>query len=333
LLTRDINDPDDIRNWTWDRFRRELLKSSTYSPPNKKKLLDDFQEVKCKDPANSDQITVFDNAFMLQNLRLHRLDSSFSDSQQAQTYYNNLTPLVRRQMALRDPKRKDPEIHTNLDEVREEARDVSMWTFFQEEVATATSGRAMGALGVTGTTGAPPDKLDRRPKIKPQDGEVVKFSTGVTPQSKAWLESNATKYNCTGLLVVTSEAPLPYTSLLDLSVKSKIYLPIGKREMPVWSRESARDRDGLVLVTPGTLPFVMSLNRKRPICQRKQCKLLIHHRALKTRQGHIPLLQINRTPIPVLRNLVHPQIRQRCTRTMRTRCRVPMPSLVEGHVV
>jgi hypothetical protein len=60
----------------------------------------------------------------LQNLRLHRLDSSYSASQQAQIYYNNLTPLVRRHMALRDPKRKDPEIRDDLDEVRQETRDV-----------------------------------------------------------------------------------------------------------------------------------------------------------------------------------------------------------------
>jgi hypothetical protein len=64
-VTRDINDPNDIRNWTWGRFCRELLKSSMYSPPNKKKLLDDFLKVKCKDPGNSDQITAYDNAFML----------------------------------------------------------------------------------------------------------------------------------------------------------------------------------------------------------------------------------------------------------------------------
>jgi hypothetical protein len=95
-----------------------------YSRPDKKKLLDAFQKVKCKDPGTSDQITAYDNAFMLalQNLRLHRLDSSYSASQQAQIYYNNLTPLVRRHMALRDPKCKDPEIRDDLDEVRQEAR-------------------------------------------------------------------------------------------------------------------------------------------------------------------------------------------------------------------
>jgi hypothetical protein len=155
--------------------------------------------VKCKDPGTSDQITAYDNAFMLalQNLRLHRLDSSYSASQQAQIYYNNLTPLVRRHMALRDPKRKDPEIRDDLDEVRQEARDVGTWMVFREEAESAMSGRAMGALGATSTVFNPADTLGRRPKrIEPHDGEVVKFSEGATPQSKAWLDQNATKYNC-----------------------------------------------------------------------------------------------------------------------------------------
>jgi hypothetical protein len=100
----------------------------------------------------------------LQNLRLHRLDSSYSASQQAQIYYNNLTPLVRRHMALRDPKSKDPEIRDDLDEVRQEARDVGAWMVFREEAESTMSGRAMGALGDTSTVGNPPDKLGRRPK-------------------------------------------------------------------------------------------------------------------------------------------------------------------------
>ena len=55
----------------------------------------------------------------------------------------------------------------------------------------------MGELGATSTVGNPPDKLGRRPKrIESHDGEVVKFSEGATPQSKAWLDQNATKYNC-----------------------------------------------------------------------------------------------------------------------------------------
>jgi hypothetical protein len=56
-VTRDIDDPNVIRNWTWVRFCKKLPKSSMYSPPNKKKLLDAFLNVKCRDPDNSEQIT------------------------------------------------------------------------------------------------------------------------------------------------------------------------------------------------------------------------------------------------------------------------------------
>jgi hypothetical protein len=61
-VTRDLNDPNDIRNWTWERFCKELYNSSMYSCPDKKKVLDAFQKVKCKDPGTSDQITAYDNA-------------------------------------------------------------------------------------------------------------------------------------------------------------------------------------------------------------------------------------------------------------------------------
>jgi hypothetical protein len=64
-VTRDLEDPNDIRNWTWDRFCKELYNSSMYSPPNKKKLLDAFSNVKCKDPGNSEQITLYDNREMM----------------------------------------------------------------------------------------------------------------------------------------------------------------------------------------------------------------------------------------------------------------------------
>jgi hypothetical protein len=165
-----------------------------------------YSNVKCKDPGDSEQITLYDNTIMLalQNLRPHRLDSSFSAYQQTQIYYNNLTPLVRRYMALCDPKRKDPEIRDDLAEVRQEARDNAAWTVFQEEATSAMSGRAIGALGTTGTIGNPPDKLARRSKrIEPHDGEVVRYAEGATTQSKAWLDENATKYICRHVVTKT----------------------------------------------------------------------------------------------------------------------------------
>ena len=110
-------------------------------------------KVACKDPGHSDQITTYDNAFTLalQNLRLYHLDSTLSPAQQAQMYYDNLPPLIRKHMALRDGKRADPEIRDNLDEVRAEARAVSHWSVFQAEAASLNGGRAMGALGASGT--------------------------------------------------------------------------------------------------------------------------------------------------------------------------------------
>ena len=112
-----------------------------------------------------------------------------------QMYYDNLTPRIRKHMALRDANRADPEIRDDLDEVRAEARAVSQWSVFQAEAASHTGGRAMGALGAsgTGTVGPPPAK---RVLIEPHDGEVVKFAERPTATAKAWLDQNAAKYNC-----------------------------------------------------------------------------------------------------------------------------------------
>jgi hypothetical protein len=194
-VTRDLHDPEDIRNLTWERFGKELYKSPMYWAPNKKKLLDALKKVECKDPGHSDQITTYDNAFTLalQNLRLYHLDSTFSPAQQTQMYYDNLPPLIRKHMVLRDGKRADPEIRDDLDEVRAEARVVSEWSVFQAEAASLTGRRAMGALGASGTgnVGPPPAK-----RIESRDGEVVRFAERPTATSKAWLDQNAAKYNC-----------------------------------------------------------------------------------------------------------------------------------------
>ena len=44
-VTRNPRDFEDIRNWTWERFRDELYYSTMYSPPDNKKLLDAFDKV------------------------------------------------------------------------------------------------------------------------------------------------------------------------------------------------------------------------------------------------------------------------------------------------
>jgi hypothetical protein len=101
-VTRDLHDPEDIRNWTWERFGKELYKSPMYLDADKKQLLDVLKKVACKDPGHSDEITTYDNAFTLalQNLRLYHLDSTFSPAQQAQMYYDNLPPLIRIQYSV-----------------------------------------------------------------------------------------------------------------------------------------------------------------------------------------------------------------------------------------
>lgn len=264
----------------------------------------------------------------LQNLRLHRLDSSFSASQQAQIYNNNLTPLVRRYMALRDPKRKDPEIRDDLAEVRQEARDVAAWTVFQEEAASAMSGRAMGTLGATSTIGNPPDKLARRSKrIEPHDWEVVRYAEGATTQSKAWLDQNATKYNCRHV-VTNLKRECMFSS--DLSIRSKLFSTIRRRAPQVWS--SARAGARLKQVTPEMLAAVRLLNCKRLMCRRRQRKLPARRHVINTHHGRIQQPWIKHIPIPVLRNLVLLQHRRRCTRTMPIQCQAPM-HLVGGHVI
>ena len=198
-ISRDVNDPEDIRNWSWDRFRKELYESTMYTPPDKKKLLDTFSNVKCHEPGTPDQITAYTNQFSmaLQNLKIHGLHSAFSPSQQAQMYYNNLTTFVKHHLALRDPKRVDSELRTDLCELRTEVRDLMTWTVYKAEAAAKSGGRAVGALGAQSGSGNS-DGVTKR--IEPLKGEIVRFSTA-TPQSGTWLSGNAARLKCRHSLV------------------------------------------------------------------------------------------------------------------------------------
>jgi hypothetical protein len=115
-VTRDTRDPNDISNWTWQRFRDELHASTMYSAPDLKKLLDTFENVTCSEPGTPEQLTAFTHAFTLafQELRRHRMHERFSIASQAQQFYNKLPKLVKHHMALRDPMRKNPELRENL---------------------------------------------------------------------------------------------------------------------------------------------------------------------------------------------------------------------------
>jgi hypothetical protein len=283
--------------------------------------------VKCKEPGNSEQITLYDNTFMLafQNLRLHLLDSSFSASQQAQIYYNNLTPLVRRCMSLCDPKRKDREIRDDLAKVRQEARDVAAWTLFQEEAASAMSGRAMGALGATGTIGNPPDKLARRSKrIEPHDGEVVRYAEGTTTQSKAWLDQNATKYNCRHVVTKTRVHVLvgPERQIKAIFINKEaraagLVKRVSRRQAEAGDPGNDRVRDIAKLQTPNVSAQAVQATSTSPPDQNSP---RAHSAAVD--QAHSDSGAPKSGP---------PATSAKCTRTMPMQCQAPM-HLAGGNV-
>ena len=232
-VTRDTKDPNDISNWTWQRFRNELYASSMYSPPDKKKILDTFDNVTCSEPGTPEQLTEFTHAFLLalQDLRRIGLHEQFSIASQAQKFYNKLPKLVTQHMALRDPMRKDPELRDNLSELQQEVREVMQWSVYKNAVSQATHGRAMGAMGVLVSGDS-----DKRPKrIAPQEGESMKFTTSVTPQSTAWLDHHAVMRlgsNADTLWWVLIRANLR-TSSLVLLTRLVLFLLIRKRVLQV----------------------------------------------------------------------------------------------------
>lgn len=114
-------------------------------------------------------------------------------------YYNNLTKLVKHHMALRDPKREDSELRTDLCELRSEVRNVMAWTVFKDAAMSAASGgRAVGALGAH--SGGPGNSDGYTKRIEAQKGEIVRFSAA-TPQSGTWLSANAVRFKCRHALV------------------------------------------------------------------------------------------------------------------------------------
>ena len=270
-ISRDINDPDDIRNWSWARFCQEMYASTMYTPPDKKKLLDAFLNVKCQDPGTPEQITAYTTQFSmaLQNLKLNRLHDSFSPAQQAQTYYNNLTKLVKYHMALRDPKREDPEIRTDLTELRAEVHNVVKWTVFKDAASQAASGgRAVGALGLN----AGPRNVAPTKRLEPQKGEIVKFSKA-TPQSEHWLSSNAARFKCRHALVSGGSRHVLVGNPINLNAlfANSEACSAGIIDMP---RRPPRP------MTPHALPMLTSrmiLSTTHQMCQLNQFKQIYHY--------------------------------------------------------
>ncbi len=97
-----------------------------YSPPDKKKLLEAFTSAKCQESGTPEQITTYTHEFTLvfQDLRRHHLDKQYNETAQAQMFYNNLPKLVKHNMVLFDPKRKDSELCEDLSELRQEVREM-----------------------------------------------------------------------------------------------------------------------------------------------------------------------------------------------------------------
>jgi hypothetical protein len=102
--TSDLHDdPSDIKNWDWDKFKKELLLSHLHVPVDKKKILNVFNEIVCALPGTEEQTTAYTSAFAmgLQTLRKYHLYSRYTPETIAQQFYDScLTSLVHYHMAL-----------------------------------------------------------------------------------------------------------------------------------------------------------------------------------------------------------------------------------------
>ena len=109
---------------------------------------------------------------------VHRLHDSFSPAQQAQTYYNNLTKLVKYHMALRDPKREDPEIRTDLTELRAEVTHARTHAHTHTRIHTGRRGEKDHLWGSRHRKGCAADRKNEVGRV-----DLHRYRDGMAPSS------------------------------------------------------------------------------------------------------------------------------------------------------
>ena len=95
-------DPDDIMNWSAERFKHELQNSHFHTPPNYISIMQTFETLSCLEPGNVHQIDEYYGAFStaMQDIRIYGLTDRYGEKSLAQRFYNGLPALLKQYMAL-----------------------------------------------------------------------------------------------------------------------------------------------------------------------------------------------------------------------------------------
>jgi hypothetical protein len=195
----DYNNPEDIRNWDWDRFRQTLLTSHLYQPLDPQKLHADFKNVRCQEPGTDEQIVEYSIAFQnsVHMLRRYGLYADYTEAFRAQKFYDGLPEMLKVYMEIRCPSEHTPGIRRDYDATVEEVRKTRLFLPYKKALAAGIKDMKQArpstvALPAVGTPQAPPPNggRPRREQIPKLPGEVVNFSRA-SPSSRTWLEANA----------------------------------------------------------------------------------------------------------------------------------------------
>ena len=179
------DDPEDIKNWTWARFKSEFLTCDLQVPIDKQKIRQDFKSIKCAEPGTLQQITEYTTAFAmgLQNLRKYGLyEVHYTEASIAQQLYDNLPPLVHLYLSHKNPNRIDPATRLSYQEVREELTQLKEFPAFKVALQDLAK-QPRANVGIQDSVG------NGRRKVEVRAGEVTKFSP-VSSNALRWLEQN-----------------------------------------------------------------------------------------------------------------------------------------------
>jgi hypothetical protein len=187
--TMNPTDPEDIKNWSWTKFRQNIFQSTLYIAPDKNKIRLAFNALKCDGVGTRDQLDTYTTDFLhaLQNLRMHNLQSVFSDEHIAQHYYDRLPDNTKTYLSLKDPSRD--EIRTDLAEVMQSVRELLKWKVYLDAIGSDRTGRLVGAQGITNSNSpqSAPSQIGAR------IGEVAQYSK-TSPMFAQWLDAKGSRF-------------------------------------------------------------------------------------------------------------------------------------------
>jgi len=196
------NNPEDIMNWSAERFKHELQNSHFYTPPNYISIMQKFETALCPEPGNAHQIDEYYGVVStaLQNIRVFGLTDRYRENPIAQRFYNGLPALLKQFMALYDSLHEyTSDIRDDYHALQKEVQNLKQWRLLTDALAQLSKTKALSATTTHKHNPPPPSNAGLGPPINHlilAAGDTKQFATGgEDPKAETWVRSNDPKFD------------------------------------------------------------------------------------------------------------------------------------------